>query len=278
MSCLPAGCGSAKHAHAYVESGSGETVVLLHGSAGSSALWRKTTEALGQLYRVVAPDLIGYGKSAAWPHGRDFAIEAETRALTPLLPCCAPYHLVGYSYGGVVALALALENPARVRTITLIEPVSFTVLRQKPTEPAFSALVRVRGQFEAALNAEDRTAGLREFLEFWGGANAWNGLPDAAQVALLAVADKIVLDWRAAFAFEPSRVGLRHLGSRTLLVSGEATPEPMEQLVAALHAAMPGSTRLVVRGANHLVPVTHGEEVRHAILGHLHADAERRLR
>ena len=114
MSCLQATCSYTKPALAYAESGTGETVLLLHGSAASGALWRQPMAALQLLYRVVAPDLIGYGKSAPWPKGKPYSLDAETRALVPLLPCCgAPYHLVGHSYGGVVALALALANPVR---------------------------------------------------------------------------------------------------------------------------------------------------------------------
>ena len=64
MSCLPLRCNYAKPSHAYVEAGSGETVLLLHGSASSGGLWRRTMAILSPLYRVVAPDLIGYGKSA----------------------------------------------------------------------------------------------------------------------------------------------------------------------------------------------------------------------
>src|SRR5262245_42627793 len=89
-----------------------ETVVLLHGSASNSALWRHTKNALQSRYRGIAPDLIGYGSSAAWPQPAAFGLDAELRAIEPLLRCCADtLHLVGYSYGGVLALHLALADP-----------------------------------------------------------------------------------------------------------------------------------------------------------------------
>src|SRR5262249_26905069 len=72
-----------------------ETVVLLHGSASSSALWRHTKSALQSRYRCIAPDLIGYGSSAAWPQRAAFGLDAELHAIEPLLRCCADtFHLV----------------------------------------------------------------------------------------------------------------------------------------------------------------------------------------
>src|SRR6516164_2133226 len=58
-----------------------ETVVLLHGSASSSGLWRHAKAALQARYRCIAPDLIGYGSSAAWPQHAAFGLEVELRAI-----------------------------------------------------------------------------------------------------------------------------------------------------------------------------------------------------
>jgi pimeloyl-ACP methyl ester carboxylesterase len=66
-----------------------ETVVLLHGSASTSALWRNTRSALRPLYRCIAPDLIGYGTSPVWPAETSFDLDAELRAIEPLLSAVA---------------------------------------------------------------------------------------------------------------------------------------------------------------------------------------------
>ena len=51
----------------YREAGAGESIVLLHCSSGSSGAWAPVMNLLGQDYRVLAPDLLGYGRSARWP-------------------------------------------------------------------------------------------------------------------------------------------------------------------------------------------------------------------
>src|SRR5258708_9205530 len=127
MGCEAPICVNVRSAHVGTDR---ETVVLLHGSAGSSALWRHTKSALRPSYRCIAPDLIGYGTSAAWPSHASFGLEAELRAIEPLLQCCADtFHLVGHSYGGVLALHLALADPGRVQSLTLTDPVFFAALK-----------------------------------------------------------------------------------------------------------------------------------------------------
>jgi pimeloyl-ACP methyl ester carboxylesterase len=254
-----------------------ETVVLLHGSAGSSALWRHTKSAL-RPYRCIAPDLIGYGTSAAWPSHASFGLDAELRAIEPLLQCCADtFHLVGYSYGGVLALHLALANPPRVQSLTLIEPVFFAALKYAGDWTSYFEFCRVRDEFVAALARGDRELAMRRFVDFWMGGGAWTDLSADARASMLKAADKIVLDWQASFAADPGRARLSALAVRTLLVRGSDSPRPMRSLVDALHAIMPSSARIVVEGANHLLPLTHAAVLTRAILSNLHAGAQPRL-
>jgi pimeloyl-ACP methyl ester carboxylesterase len=260
------------------ETGQPETVLLLHGSAGSSTLWRRTIDALRPLYRTLAPDLIGYGGSAPWPPNVPFDLEVEARAVQKLLPCCGHYHLVGYSYGGTVALHLALAHPRRVLSLTLIEPVFFAALRYAADTEAYDALCRVRDDFVAMLTRGDRELAMQRFIDFWTGSGAWARLPVAMRESMLGMVGKIVLDWQASFAADPGPERLVPLAPRTLLMCGDKSPEPMRRLVDALHALMPASERLVVPGANHLLPLTHASALTSALMTQFHATSERRMR
>jgi len=263
----------------HIEAGTGETVLLLHGSAGSGALWRPTMAALQPLYRAVAPDLIGYGRSPAWCADVPYGIDSETRALERLLPSCADkYHLVGHSYGGVVALMLALANPVRVRTLTLIEPVFLSALRYGGRETALLRFRKTRDAFLFAIAGGSAESAMKAFIDFWAGEGAWDRASASQRSGLLRSADKIVLDFRAAFAADAQLDRLAALGPRTLLLRGDRSPEPMLCLVDTLHRLMPDSTHVVVPGAGHSLPATHAAEMTGAIMDHLHIEAERRLR
>jgi pimeloyl-ACP methyl ester carboxylesterase len=61
----------------YCEQGSGEPVLLLHSSGSSSAQWRALMERLSARFRVVAPDLYGYGGTALWPGRGPFHLAHE---------------------------------------------------------------------------------------------------------------------------------------------------------------------------------------------------------
>jgi len=86
----------------------------------------------------------------------------------------------------------------------------------------------------------------------------------------------VALDWQASLSFDPGPGRLELLANRTAIMR-DISPEPMLRLVDALHVLMPDSVRNVVRGSNHLLPLTHAAEVVKLILEHLHIDAERRL-
>jgi pimeloyl-ACP methyl ester carboxylesterase len=247
-----------------------DVALLLHGSVSNGAMWRALTRALPAALTVVAPDLIGYGKSAMWRGERPFRLDHERSALAALLPRSAEaYHLVGHSYGGLVALDLALADPARVRTLTLIEPVFVAGLRREGEMAAYEQFRRVRNDFVSLIAADEREAAMCRFIDFWTGDGAWAALSPSARAESLRVADKVELDWEAAFAADLGTDRLRALASRTLLIGGDRSPEPMRRLLDVLHGLMPGSHRMMVPGANHLLPLTHGAAVNAAIAAHL---------
>ena len=276
MPCASAICNPASTA---TDRDGRETILFLHGSLSRGDSWYRTVAALRPLYRCLTPDLIGYGASMAWPKGVPFTLGAERLVVEPLLACCAEtFHLVGYSYGGVVALDLALAHPNRVRTLTLIEPVLFDILREAGKDTEFQQFAQVRNDFVAALAQGPAELALRPFVDFWAGRGAWDKLLPEIRADMLRAAGKVVLDWQVSFALSRSRESLADLGARTMLLRGDRSPPSMRELVDALHALMPASTHRIIAGANHLLPIARAAEVTRQILLHLHAEAERRLR
>ena len=105
---------------AYRDAGSGETVLLIHGMAGSSDTWRAVIPQLAKKYRVVAPDLLGHGKSDK-PRG-DYSLGAFAVWLRDLLDELGVTRatIVGQSLGGGVAMQFVYQHPDYCQRLVLI--------------------------------------------------------------------------------------------------------------------------------------------------------------
>jgi 4,5:9,10-diseco-3-hydroxy-5,9,17-trioxoandrosta-1(10),2-diene-4-oate hydrolase len=131
------------------ETGSGPAVVMLHGGGpGASGVsnYSRNIDALAQQFRVIVPDMPGYGRSTKGVDQSDpFGYLGDMiRGLLDELGI-ATAHLIGNSYGGAAALRLALDTPHRVDKLVLMGPGGIGTTRAAPT------------------------AGLKSLLSYYGG-------------------------------------------------------------------------------------------------------------
>jgi pimeloyl-ACP methyl ester carboxylesterase len=130
--------------------GSGERVVCVHGSLSWGAFAFRAQRPLAESHELVVPDRRGYGASAA-SGPADFEIDADD--VSELLGEGA--HLVGHSYGAVVALLAAARRPEAVRTLTVVEPAAFAIARGDPAvEAQITAFTEVHAQAATLTPAE----------------------------------------------------------------------------------------------------------------------------
>jgi len=101
----------------------GPPAVMLHGLLlGSVASWYFTAApALARDHRVLLYDLRGHGKSERVPSGYDVATMSRDLACLTADDVAEPLDLIGHSFGALVALRFALDNPGRVRRLVLVE-------------------------------------------------------------------------------------------------------------------------------------------------------------
>ena len=105
----------------YLLAGKGDPVVLLHGYAETSHMWRPLIEKLADKHTVIAPDLRGFGESSAPPDGYGKAAMAQDiRALAQSLKYDR-IRLVGHDIGLMVAYAYAAQYPSEVDRLVLME-------------------------------------------------------------------------------------------------------------------------------------------------------------
>lgn len=114
------------HRIAYFEQGVGPPVVLLHGIPTSSLMWRNVIPHLARSHRVIAPDLLNYGRSDK-PLAANVSIEAQSRIMLGLMDAmgirCAD--IVAHDIGGGVAQIMAVKHPERIERLVLADAVCF---------------------------------------------------------------------------------------------------------------------------------------------------------
>ena len=153
----------------FAEAGSGPAVVLLHGGGpGASGVsnYSRNIDALAQNFRVIVPDMPGYGRSAKHvDHADPFGYLADMiRGLLDELGVSTA-HLVGNSYGGAAALRLALDTPARVGKLVLMGPGGIGTTRGAPTAGLNSLLSYYGGDGPSRAKLE---AFIRTYLVYDG--------------------------------------------------------------------------------------------------------------
>lgn len=252
------------------DSGHGDPVILLHGSAGSAGQWRALRALLEPRHRVLAPDLIGYGRSSAWHGRRAPRLDDEVEIVAALLDRCQrPARLIGHSYGGVVALQAALDMPDRVVDLTLIEPVAFGLLDSGGTADArlLAEVHLLAGEIAGGLAAGEPEAAMARFVDYWNGAGARDALSLQRQADLAGRGSRVVDNFRALFR-QPSmlpHLHHLHLYIPTLLIRGAQSPEPTRRIIERLGNALPLARTRTIAGAGHMAPLSHADEVNTAI-------------
>jgi pimeloyl-ACP methyl ester carboxylesterase len=247
-------------------------VVLLHSGGMSSRQWGRLAAALEERHVVHAPDFVGHG-GTPWPAGTTDPLATDVDRLVAQLGALdAPAHLVGHSYGGVVALQAARRLPDAVRSLALFEPVAFGVLRDPGDPGGLADLARI-AEDPVFLAGGDGPGGLdawfEGFVDFWSGPGAWRAMGPIGQRSFRDAGRGLA---RGALALTADRTGATAYGevaAPTLLLAGDRSPLAARRAAVVLAEHLPQAELRLVPGAGHMGPLTHMDEVNGSIAEHL---------
>lgn len=256
---------------AFCETGAGAALVLVHGGVSDLRTWSRQFEEFGKTFRTVA-----YSRRFARPNpgiadGAADPIQAHVDDLASLVDelSLAPAHIVGHSWGGLIALMMAIARPELVRKLVLVEPPALGLFLDMPPKPGplfrlfvqkprvAAAIVKLgatamapaekafrHGEDEAAIRAfgkgvlgKDRFENLSEdrYRQVWE-----NRLPDKAQIL-------------GAETPAISAEQLKKLSLPVLLVCGAESPAVFRHISTELRTLIEDARIEVIPHASHIV-------------------------
>ena len=247
----------------YLEGGRGEPLVLLHGFGANKDHWTRLGKYLTPHFRVIAPDLTGFGESSPAPDG-DYGIRAQVRRVNAFVHAMGIpfFHLGGSSMGGNIAGVYAATYPEQVKTLLLLAPGG--VVSAQPSDMA-------RRMTEGGSNPliVENFTDFRRTLDFVFYREPFLPRPikkvllrrAAARQALYA---EIFEQIRDSWHREPLEEMLRGRGVPTLIVWGARDRILHVSGAAVLAAVMPYAELVVIKSAGHLPMIEKPRETAEA--------------
>ncbi len=247
-----------------------EPVVLIPCSAGSPRQWKTLMDGLAG-FEAVPLELYGHGPRERWQGEQAFCLADEAAALLAASPGNRPFHLVGHSYGGAVALKIALTCPERLLSLSLIEPSCFHILTSAPANAPdpLDEIRHVAASVRHGVASGDHYSAMATFIDFWSGSQTWSGLPEAKRAQLARLAVQIQYQFRALFDEPASLADYARVTVPTLILCGTRSPRASREITRLLTDTLPDARHRTIRDAGHMSPLTHAAEVNAHILEHL---------
>jgi pimeloyl-ACP methyl ester carboxylesterase len=255
---------------AFGDVGAGAPLVLVHGSPAEGRAWGRVARHL-QGFRVLTPDLPGYGGSDPLPNGLGTAGMAD--AVAAVIDVAAngagPVWVSGHSYGGNVALHAALARRERIAGLVLFEPVFFRGLALAGEHTELDAAHAHFSDYVRRVENGDNGA-VSRMIEFWFGSGAFQRLPAPVQAYLTGAAPKNAADVKASFAETLGVAEISAFAPRVLIAYGAKSPPVVPAIARALASLLPKAETAPIDGATHAMLDTHPEAVA-ALIGRLAA-------
>ena len=255
------------HRRAFVRTGSGRAVLLLHGLGADHTTWDPIIDQLARRYTVIAPDLLGHGQSAK-PRA-DYTLGGYANGMRDLLTVLGIDRatLVGHSFGGGVAMQFAYQFPERTERLLLVGsgglgPEVTPVIRAIST-PGFELVMApltmpgVRHVAAAAMRALKRT-GIKEFRDFDEVATIYESFREYDARSAIAHVTRAVVDWRGQIVTMADRAYLTE-AMPLCVIWGED-----DRVIPATHASLaaelaPGARVELIANAGHFPHKDHPE-------------------
>jgi pimeloyl-ACP methyl ester carboxylesterase len=276
----------------YGEIGSGEPLVLVHGSASDYRTWHLQQEAFAERFRVIYFSRRYHWPNDPIPDGADYTMDEHVTDLQALVRSldAAPAHLVGHSYGAFLCLLLAMREPSLVRTLVLAEPPVITLfvsnipkplelLKLLATRPrTAAALIKFGAKGVAparkAFQEGDLNAGIRTFGNAVFGAGGYDRLPEPRKAQVHDNLSNVKAELLGSGFVPLDAKELQRVEVPVLLVTGEKSISLFHRLTDRLQELLPRTERVEIPAASHMMHEANAPAYNRAVQSFLERHSE----
>jgi len=244
----------------FQDSGTGPALLFLPGSYSTHAAWKGVQAALQGNYRLISTSLPGYGGSTEVRPQTVFDTALMTDFVARVVDLIGePVHLIGHSWGGLVAYATMLGQ-----TVTPLSLITFegnpVFSRDGDSDfPWLAKVMQTNARFETACAANDPDAAAI-IIDYWSMPGFFNAMPPQVQAYCRATAHTNLLDWRSAAGFAPQLADYGAIDAPCTILRGEFANPAIVDISRAIAANVPNASLKTVRGAGHFLITTHAAD------------------
>lgn len=246
-------------------------VIALHSSASNGRQWNKLREELELHHMVATPELPGYDQNTARLHDARGLERVARPMIAQVSKYGEPVHLVGHSFGGGVALKIALMYPQLVKSLTLYEPIAFHLLLN--ADAGDRAMVRelqqIAHSMTGQLNSGPDNVDMEPFVDFWNGAGSWQNMPDFARDKIASTAENVVGDFEAELSESWTLDDVRELRIPTQIMMGMDSPAVAQRMSKLVYDGIPDAELVMLPGLDHMAPINAPDWVNPRIVQHI---------
>lgn len=245
----------------YIEKGSGEPLVFIHGAVSDFRTWTEQFEAFAADYRVISYSRRGHYPNDAETDTAQYTRERHAADLVEFLKALdlKKAHLVGHSYGASIALMAARENPELVGSLILGEPSPFPALFSEEEIPL---LAQQKAGFDKAIQLSEignQELAVREFLHTIVGIDAFGLLPEERRAVILENARTLLPMLRHYYNSPMDAEQISRVKTPVLLITGELSPLIARVGNKLIDRHLPNSKIAVLKCASHGLQIENPE-------------------
>ncbi len=245
----------------YVEQGSGEPIVFIHGSFANTSTWKYMVSNLSDRFRCICIKQPGHGGA---PAPSDFdapSVDTEVAIVEQVLEHLdlGPIHLVAHSFGGVVAVAVALGARVPLRAMTLFEPVLTGILEISGRDDDAKAVDQFCDDYRNAIANRERYA-CRRVIDFWGGEGQFDQMPAFIKEAMDPLTDYNARHWDLCQNTVYPVETYEALSVPTQLVCGDRSSTIVRSISECLLTHLVDAKMDIIFSASHFLVTSHAEK------------------